>query len=136
MDIEAIQISFDSEIRNINTAEALEALRIKYLGRKGLIAQLTAKIPSLAHNERAAFGQQVNNLKNKITSLIAEKQRSLSLESAVSRPGSVDIGLPGIAQEVGRLHLLTQVIDEICSIFKHMGFSVVEGPEIETILRV
>ncbi|RKY31037.1 MAG: phenylalanine--tRNA ligase subunit alpha [Candidatus Omnitrophota bacterium] len=132
MDIEAIQITFESEIQNLKSAEELEGLRIKYLGRKGIIAHLTSQIPSLPQSERAGFGKRVNSLKDKITALIEEKQRNLSLNQGISQGAGADIGMPGIAQELGRLHLLTQVIDEICDIFQRMGFSVVVGPEIET----
>jgi len=132
MDIETIKTQIDSEIENVNSAESLEELRVKYLGRKGIIAQLTITIPSLTPEERAAFGQAVNALKNKILSLIDEKQKFIAAGPVQSATGLCDISMPGIAQDLGRLHPITQVIDEICAIFNRMGFSVVEGPEIET----
>ncbi|MDI6605533.1 MAG: phenylalanine--tRNA ligase subunit alpha [Candidatus Omnitrophota bacterium] len=133
MDIDAIKIQIEADFQNIGSAESLEELKAKYLGRKGVVAQLTASIPSLPKEERAAFGQGVNALKKKIISLIEGKGQSLnSREGAVSTPALVDIGLPGIAQELGHLHPLTRVMDEICSIFTKMGFSVIEGPEIES----
>jgi len=132
MDIETIKTQIDSEIQNINSSQSLEEFRVKYLGRKGILAQLTSTIPSLPQQERAIFGQQVNTLKNKILSLIDEKERSIATEPVQSSAGLSDISMPGIAQDLGRLHPITQVIDEICTIFNRMGFSVVEGPEIET----
>jgi phenylalanyl-tRNA synthetase alpha chain len=132
MDINSFKTQIESEIENINTPEALEELRVKYLGRKGVVAQLTSSIPGLLKEERASFGQQVNALKNRIISLIDAKQKSLSIKPAKSAQSAVDISLPGIAQDLGRLHPITQVIDEILGIFMRMGFSVVEGPEIET----
>ena len=132
MDIESLKTQIDSEIQNISSAQSLEELRLKYLGRKGLLAQLTTSIPSLPAEQRSVVGQQVNDLKNRILSLINEKQKSLGLQSAKPTPGMVDISLPGITQDLGRLHPLTQVMDEICTIFQRLGFSVVEGPEIET----
>jgi phenylalanyl-tRNA synthetase alpha chain len=132
MDIDAIQAQIDADIQNINSLEGLEEFRVKYLGRKGLIAQLTASIPSLAVEQRGAFGQQVNALKNKIISLIEERQRFLAVLTLEAISGQVDMGMPGIVQDFGRLHPITQVIDEICAVFSRMGFSVVEGPEIET----
>jgi len=132
MDIDAIQKELDSDIEKLDSPAAAEELRIKYLGRKGILAQLTASIPGLPKEERAAFGQAVNALKNKVTSLFEEKQKTLSAtpkkEAGVKQ---VDIGLPGIAQELGHLHPLTQIMDEICGVFIRMGFSVVEGPEVE-----
>ncbi len=132
MDIDAIKAQIDAQIEKINSAQALEEFRLQYLGRKGLIAQLTASIPSLAPEQRQAFGQEVNALKNKIFSLIAEKQGLLAAGRRETISGQVDMGMPGIAQDLGRLHPITQVTNEICRIFNRMGFSVVEGPEIET----
>jgi phenylalanyl-tRNA synthetase alpha chain len=132
MDIEQIKTQIDSQIQNVNSAEALEELRVKYLGRKGIIAQLTSSIPTLSPEERGVFGQQVNALKNKILSLIEEKEKLLKLQPAKPGIGAQDISLPGIAQDLGRLHPITQTINEICTIFSRMGFSVAEGPEIET----
>jgi len=132
MDINSIKTQIDSEIGNINSPETLEELRVKYLGRKGLIAQLTGSIPNMPQGERAAFGQEVNALKNKITFLIDEKQRAITGKPTKSPLSSVDIGLPGISQELGHLHPITQVTNEICAIFSQMGFAIVEGPEVET----
>ena len=132
MDVNSIKAQIDSEIGNINSPETLEELRVKYLGRKGLIAQLTNSIPNLPQGERAAFGQEANALKNKITFLIDEKQRAITGKEALLPPSSVDIGLPGISQELGHLHPITQVTNEICAIFSQMGFVIVEGPEVET----
>ena len=132
MDIEFIKTQINSEIQNINSAGSLEELRLKYLGRKGVIAQLTGSIPGLPAEQRSAFGQEVNTLKNKILSLIADKQKYLNIQPAKTNAGAVDISMPGIAQELGCRHPLTQVMEEICSVFQRMGFSVVEGPEVET----
>ncbi len=132
MDIDAIKAQIEAQIEKVNSAPALEEFRLQYLGRKGLIAQLTASIPSLTPEQRQAFGQEVNALKNKISSLIAEKQGLLAAGRRETISGQVDMGMPGIAQDLGRLHPITHVTNEICRIFNRMGFSVVEGPEIET----
>lgn len=132
MDIESIRAQIEAEAQNINSFEALEALRVKYLGRKGIIAELTSVIPALSAAERGKYGQQVNALKGRILSLIEEKQKSLKREPQSQVLAEADISLPGIAQEIGHLHPITQVIDEICSIFNRIGFSIIEGPEIES----
>jgi len=132
MDIESIYSQIESDIRNINSSGALEEFRSKYLGRKGVIAQLTGSIPNLPPEQRSSFGQQANALKIKIQSIIDEKQKSLAAQVTGSeRAVAYDVDMPGIAQEVGHIHPLTQTIDEICAIFNRMGFSVVEGPEME-----
>ena len=133
MDIEAIKTQIESEIQGVNSPQGLEEFRVKYMGRKGVLAQLTGVIPTLPVQERASFGQQVNALKEKILLIIKEKQGSLSGEKLMTQKGSgCDITMPGIARELGRLHPISQVMDEICTIFSRMGFSIVEGPEIET----
>ena len=132
MDINSIKAQVESDSRNINSEQSLEDFRTKYLGRKGVVAQLTGSIPSLPVQERGKLGRQVNELKGSILSVIEEKQRYISVSEAKSDKSTIDITMPGIAQEVGHLHPLTIVMDEICSVFNRMGFSVVEGPEIET----
>ncbi|MDD5196443.1 MAG: phenylalanine--tRNA ligase subunit alpha [Candidatus Omnitrophota bacterium] len=132
MDIKAVSAQIDADIQEINSLEALEQFRLKYLGRKGLVAELTSAIPGLPQEERARFGQEVNALKNKLLSLIAEKQKTLAGSSGQAAQAAGDLGMPGISQSLGQLHPLTQVTDEICAIFNRMGFSIVEGPEIES----
>jgi len=132
IDIKAIEEQIELAIKDIDSRESLEVLRVKYLGRKGIMAELTARIPSLSIEERRILGQQVNALKNKLNLLFNDKEKSLVVNRSQTSYGNVDVGLPGIAQDLGRLHPLTQVIDEICGILTRMGFSVVEGPEIES----
>jgi len=132
MDIKLIEEALNSEIRAVDSLQALEELKVKYLGRKGTIAQLTGAIPALAPEQRGLLGRQVNALKQKALELFAEKQGQLAAQPRPEQRAAVDISLPGISQDTGRLHPLTQVIDEICGMFVHMGFTVVDGNEIET----
>jgi len=132
MDINAVKAQIESEIENINSVVGLEEFRLKYLARKGILAQMTVVIPTLPQEERAAFGSRVNALKQRLLSLVAEKEKSLAVDSSSQQDFSFDIGMPGIAQELGRKHPLTQIIEEICAIFNRMGFLTAEGPEIET----
>ena len=132
MDINLIQETIEDDLPNLNSISDLEDVRIKYLGRKGLVAQLTSVIPTLAIQERGVFGKKVNALKNKITTLIQEKEKSLKVQVDSSQTSDLDIGMPGIARGLGTRHPITQIIDEACAIFTRMGFSVVAGPEIET----
>jgi phenylalanyl-tRNA synthetase alpha chain len=132
MDIESIKNSLGPDIQAVQSIADLEAVRLKYLGRKGLLSQLTAVIPTLEPAQRGQFGKQVNDLKNTITAQLEEKQRSVGMRPSPASAETIDIGMPGVAQEAGRLHILTQVVDDICTIFKQMGFVVVDGPEIET----
>jgi len=132
MDINLIQTQIESDLAAITTASALEELRVKYLGRKGLLAELTGAIPGLPVEQRGTFGKEVNALKTKLLNLIAEKEKVLKNSGSVAEKENLDVGMPGIAQELGGIHPITQIIDEICAIFSRMGFAVVQGPEIET----
>jgi len=132
MDIKLIQAQIEDELAGVSSLQRLEAVRIKYLGRKGVLAELTSLIGTLAPEERGPFGKEVNALKINLLGLINEKEKTFSIQNTVSNKGVLDIGLPGISSELGRSHPIIQIIDEICSIFSRMGFSVVEGPEIET----
>ncbi|MDP2831408.1 MAG: phenylalanine--tRNA ligase subunit alpha [Candidatus Omnitrophota bacterium] len=132
MDINSIQAQIEGDLAGVVSVQALEEARIKYLGRKGLIAELTSSIPGLAVEQRGIFGQQVNALKNKLLGLFAEKEKSLKIQDSVLKKSNLDVGMPGIVQELGHIHPITQIIDEICTVFNRMGFSVVQGPEVET----
>jgi phenylalanyl-tRNA synthetase alpha chain len=131
-DFESIRIQAESEAVTISTPQGLEEFRLKYLGRKGLLARASAVIPTLSQEERAEFGRKLNILKKALTVLVEEKAKTVATKDSGSSINRIDLGLPGIAQELGRLHPITQVIDEICALFTRMGFIVVEGPEIET----
>ncbi|MFA4933450.1 MAG: phenylalanine--tRNA ligase subunit alpha [Candidatus Omnitrophota bacterium] len=132
MDINLIQEKIENELAGVISPQALEEVRVKYLGRKGLIAELTGSIPMLPIDKRGGFGKEVNALKIKVLNLIEEKERSLKNQDSAAKKNNIDIGMPGIAQGPGSLHPITHIIDEICTIFNRMGFSVLEGPEVET----
>ncbi|MDD5292504.1 MAG: phenylalanine--tRNA ligase subunit alpha, partial [Candidatus Omnitrophica bacterium] len=128
-DIEEVALR---EFESVNSADALEAFNIKYLGRKGIIAELISKIPSLPDADRPIVGKELNVLKNKLKELIRSKQASLLQSSSGQKTRRVDITLPGAIQEIGKKHPLIQVMDEICRIFVSLGFKIFEGPEVET----
>jgi phenylalanyl-tRNA synthetase alpha chain len=132
MDIQQIKNELKKDIENIQGLNELETLRIKYLGRKGIIAGLTSGLSKLGVEQRRAVGQEVNALKNQITLGLKKRQEELKNIARESNLSRVDIGLPGIHRDLGSIHPITKTIEEICSVFIQMGFAVVEGPEIET----
>ncbi|HNW38846.1 MAG TPA: phenylalanine--tRNA ligase subunit alpha [Candidatus Omnitrophota bacterium] len=132
MDINVIQTQIEEDLSKAVSLAGLEEVRVKYLGRKGIIAELTSSIPSLAVEQRGVFGKQVNSLKNKLLELLQDKEKILKTSNQVSVKSNFDIGMPGMAQELGVLHPLTRITEEVCAIFSKMGFSIVGGPEIET----
>ena len=132
MSLDTSQIAEEASraIEACQEKEALNGLRIKYLGRRGILQELMAKIPSLPSDQRRDFGASVNSLKNQINGWLSEKEAKLV--SLVSTSSYLDITLPGKRPVLGKLHPVTQVMTEICDTFKGLGFKIFEGPEIET----
>ena len=132
MSFDASQIAREAsqEIEACQEKEALNGLRIKYLGRRGILQELMAKIPSLPSDQRRDFGASVNSFKNQINGWLSEKETKL--HSLASTASYIDITLPGKRPPLGKLHPVTQVMAEICDTFKGLGFKIFEGPEIET----
>jgi phenylalanyl-tRNA synthetase alpha chain len=131
--LEEIKRNLQNKIDSVTTLKDAEQLRIKYLGRKGIVSDLMRLIPTLPGEQRAVFGQQVNSLKTEVTSRIEDVIRRLSRESA-SRVEKeyFDITLPGKHPLAGKRHPITQTIDDIKEVFARLGFDVAYGPEIES----
>jgi phenylalanyl-tRNA synthetase alpha chain len=113
------------------TRQAVEAVRVQLLGRKGLIARLTAQIPHLPPEERPGAGRVANDLKRELTRLVEEAVRNLSQEGLQAGPRP-DPTLPGIRPPHGHAHPLSRTLEEIVDAFRALGFEAVEGPEVET----
>jgi phenylalanyl-tRNA synthetase alpha chain len=125
-----------AEISRARSAEELEAARVRFLGRKAELPQLLRGVSALEPAQRAAVGEAANRARAQLQALIEERSRELSaadLETALAHD-AIDVTLPGApAHAVGRLHLLTATRRELEDIFLGLGFTVVEGPEIETV---
>lgn len=117
-------------IRAADNAEQLEAARIEFLGKKqGQLKDLQKLIATVPADQRREVGQQFNQAKDAVESLLAARKNELSQpKKAVA---GLDITLPGKAPRLGTLHPITQTIDEFKDIMGRFGFSAVEGPEIE-----
>lgn len=111
--------------------EDIERLRIKYLGRKGIITELFKSMSRVPGPEKGEIGQLINKLKSGLTGAIDAKASSFT-PGAESQKNRVDITLPGIPKTIGSVHPVSKTISQICDIFISMGFKVVEGPEIES----
>lgn len=120
-----------SEIKSfsINDAKQAEEFRVKFIGSKGLIKDLYAELKNIPVEKKREFGQQVNELKI----LAEEKFNSAKIQITVSTSSShnIDLTRPGFDESIGSRHPLSIVRSEIIEIFKKIGFSVSEGPEIE-----
>lgn len=130
--IRQIESSALGDIEKAQSAEELERIRIKYLGRKGLIAAILGEMAGLPEVDRPRVGKLANQIKSRITNCLEEKSKLIGASGEKARGVSVDITLPGARKELGHKHPISRIIDEINNIFIGLGFRVVEGPEIET----
>ena len=129
-----IRTTKEEALREINAAsnqQNLEAAKVKYLGRKGILANLFKQLASLSGEEKRKVGQILNEMKLAIQQSFDDRKAVLP-GSSLGAIKEIDVTLPGIKKDLGRKHPITQTLEEICAIFVGMGFSVVEGPEIET----
>src|SRR5664279_5130295 len=124
------------EIAAAGSAEALQELRVRYLGRKAELPQMLRGVARLAPEQRGAVGKAANQARQALDALIEQRSSQLGGEELHERlrADRVDVTLPGApAQPVGRLHLLTTMRRELEDIFLGLGFTVMEGPEIESV---
>ena len=130
-----LRTQFLEELKSVDGAEDLAALRDKYLGRKsGLVAAEKKRVGSLPDGQRADFGREINELSAEVESelsLLADKIASLIEAEALNRD-RIDVTLPGAKPRQGHLHPITLIRQRIEDIFVAMGYSVEDGPEIET----
>jgi phenylalanyl-tRNA synthetase alpha chain len=115
----------------VKDEKQIEAFTIRVLGRKGVLTGFLRNIAKLPPEERAAAGQQANKAKKSLEAAI-QKARNRIQEKRSERTAWIDISLPGRRVAPGNTHPISQVTQEICSILERMGFSVAEGPEVET----
>ena len=120
-------------LSSVTDEKELNDLRVKYLGKKGVITLSLKKVGSLSSEERPEFGRQVNEVKKILEEGIKAKKDELKKKVSLDeKKDFFDPTLPGKRPARGTLHPITQVMDEVISIFTFMGFEVAEGPEIES----
>ncbi len=112
-----------------NNAEEIEALRIKYLSKKGEVTSLMADFRNVAADQKREIGQKINALKQKATEKIEALKAEFQSEDHVDP--TIDLTRPAYPEEVGTRHPLSLVKQEIIDIFARLGFSIAEGPEVE-----
>ncbi|HMD56265.1 MAG TPA: phenylalanine--tRNA ligase subunit alpha [Solirubrobacteraceae bacterium] len=118
------------------SSEELEELRVRYLGRKAELPQMLRGVAALEPAERGRVGAAANSARQALESLIAQRAGELAAQELQTglREDAIDVTLPGAPpQQIGRLHLLTSTRRELEDIFLGLGFTVMEGPEIETV---
>lgn len=121
------------EIGKTEDSLQLEALRVRFLGKKGELTSVLAGLGELTNEEKPIIGKLSNEVKSAIAVALAEKKEALANAELALKIASekIDITLPGRKIEYGHEHLLTKTIDEIKAIFTELGYDVAEGPDIE-----
>ena len=114
--------------------QELEALRVKYLGKKGEVTAILKQMGSLSAEERPVIGQLANEVRSKIENQLTAKANEIKAAVADKKLAmeTLDVTMPGHKKELGKKHPLDSVLDEIKEIFLGMGFDIAEGPEVET----
>ncbi|MEQ8308281.1 MAG: phenylalanine--tRNA ligase subunit alpha [Hoeflea sp.] len=133
---QTLETSIMSEISGASDEAAIEAVRVAALGKKGSVSELLKGLGKMTPEERQQAGPEINGLKTRVADAIAARKaelRDAAITERLSRE-TVDVSLPvrSSPAERGRIHPISQVIDEITAIFADMGFSIAEGPDIET----
>ena len=124
-------------IEGAGTPAGAEALRIRYLGKKSELTALLRSMGALDPEERKSFGKRVNKVKQDLEALLAAKQNALTEAGQSSRMAAekIDVTEPGRVAAPGAKHLITITLDEICDIFLSLGYTITEGPEVETVFN-
>jgi len=131
-ELEQIRGNGSAALEDISDENQLESFRVDYLGRNGQISTVMKKLGSVAKDDRPRLGQLANTIKKELDAAFKQKQIDISLSKATGEDtGSIDLSLPGRRPQSGKLHPITQIMEEVCSIFEGMGFSIAEGPDVE-----
>ena len=131
--LEDLKLDALRELESITSVAGLESWRVHYLGRKSQLTNILRRLATLSLEDKKAVGARANEVKSYLEDSLRQKGQVLrELELVTSAEGEhIDITLPGRHLPIGRLHPITQTLNEICDIFGSMGFQVVEGPEVE-----
>lgn len=132
-DINSIKENALNEINSISSLDDLDNFRVKYLGKKGIVTAQMKLISTIDADKKKEFASSLNILKNDLNNVINEKHTILK-ESEINKlieAEKIDITLPYFEKNVGKIHPITQTIDELIEIFGSLGFELKEGPDIE-----
>lgn len=126
--LEKISEAAGADLAGVKTLTDLEAFRIKFLGGKGAIKALMPLLGKVPKEEKPVLGQKLNGISQTVTA--AYEARKLELEATIESIG-IDVTEPGDRPQLGRRHILMQVVDELVELFGRMGFATASGPEVE-----
>ena len=132
-DLEQLTAEARDAIEKADSLQALDAVRVGYLGKKGSLTALLKGLGKLPPEQRREAGQAINEAKRALAALIEARRGQLEAEAVAARLAAetVDVTLPGRRQSLGALHPVTRTIERITALWAELGFAVAEGPEIE-----
>lgn len=122
------------EAGKASSLKEIEALRVKYLGKKGEVTGVLKGMKDLTPEQRPVLGKKANEVRDEITDVLSEKKTSLESEALEKQLAeeAIDVTLPGRQVKTGQTHVLTQIMEDIEDLFLGMGYQVIEGTEVET----
>ena len=120
------------EISQGRDEQAIEAARVKYLGKSGSISEWGERMKALTKDERPVIGKLLNEARNAVTAALDQRGEKVRAEKESDALATIDISLPGTPHEIGSLHPLYQMHERGIQIFRRMGFALAEGPDVET----
>jgi len=131
--LQELQTQAQADIAASADARALEALRVDLLGKKGKVTDLLKSLGAMAPDERKAFGERVNRVRDAVNQALDARGQTLAQAELTRKLASetLDVTLPGRGEGVGGLHPISRTIARISALFNELGFETVEGPEIE-----
>lgn len=121
-----------AEAETAADAQTVEAVRIRYLGRKGMLPDIMKGMKDVAPEDRKAYGQTANALKEELQAVLDRRKAELASASAALGKAAFDCTLPGNWRALGSRHPVSQIIERTTRIFRSMGFTVADGPDVET----
>lgn len=133
MDLQALTAKAQSDIEAADNLDALDQIRVSYLGKKGELTSLLKTLGTLPAEERKSAGQDINRAKQDVQQAIEARKLSLQAAALEAKLASerIDVTLPGRGQSAGGLHPVTRTMQRIEELFSQLGFAVEQGPEIE-----
>jgi len=130
-ELHQLQAEAETKLSTLKNLKELEDIRVQFLGRKGLFTGLLRQLGQVSAEDRPRLGKLANEIKTELEQKFNVRKSELAESAAVEAGEGDDLSLPGRQVPFGRLHPVSQIMDEVCAIFVDLGFAVAEGPDVE-----
>jgi len=130
-ELRQLQAEAESKLAGLENLKDLEEVRVSYLGRKGVFTSLLRRLGQVSADDRPRLGKLANEIKDTLEQKFNARKAELAAGESAAAGKRADLSLPGRMVPFGRLHPVTQIMDEVCSIFVDLGFAVADGPDVE-----